>query len=145
MAAAPSSTPLTGLDVRPPSLSRTIVAWGVAALIDVVFRAGDMRAVVWLVSRLRSRQRDRGDSVLRARDIVARVERALLFYPRQIRCFHSAATATTLLRMNHVPCELVVGVRRIPFMAHAWVEVDGRVVMNEEPGRMHLYRPITRC
>jgi hypothetical protein len=145
MAAAPNSTPLTGLDIRPPSLPRTLVAWGVAALLDVVLRAGEMRAVVWLVSRLRPRERDREDNVRRARDVVAPIERALLFYPRQIRCFHSAATATALLRMNRVPCELVVGVRRIPFMAHAWVEVDGRVVMNEELGRMHLYRPITRC
>jgi len=33
-----------------------------------------------------------------------------------------------LLRRRGFPAKVVIGVRKIPFLAHAWVELEGQVV-----------------
>lgn len=39
-----------------------------------------------------------------------------------------------LLRSG-LPAEHVIGVRRVPFAVHAWVECDGKVVLDDSPVR----------
>lgn len=64
--------------------------------------------------------------------IILRVEaalrRACLFYPREARCLQKSAVLVCLLRRAGVPAELVIGVCRTPFRAHAWVEVSGAII-----------------
>jgi hypothetical protein len=49
-----------------------------------------------------------------------------------------------LMRLRGWPAELVLGVRRMPFAAHAWVEVRGRVV-NDDPRVQRQYSVLERC
>ena len=56
------------------------------------------------------------------------VDRAARLYPVRVACLQRAAATVYLLRRRGVPAVLVVGVRQAPFAAHAWVELDGRVV-----------------
>jgi prolyl oligopeptidase len=53
---------------------------------------------------------------------------ASVCYWKQVLCLHRSAAATCLLRRLGVPAQMVIGVQHLPFRAHAWVEVDGRVV-----------------
>jgi hypothetical protein len=39
---------------------------------------------------------------------------------------------------------MVVGVQQIPFLAHAWVELEGRVV-NDKPYMSEIYLTLSRC
>lgn len=43
-------------------------------------------------------------------------------------CLRRAAATTCLLRCRGVPAQLVIGVRRLPFSAHSWVEVNGQLI-----------------
>lgn len=61
------------------------------------------------------------------------VDIASCFYCRQVRCMHRSFVAVRLLRSAGVSAQLVIGSRPIPFISHAWVEVDGCVV-NDKPG-----------
>jgi hypothetical protein len=60
------------------------------------------------------------------------IERACVWYPKTSLCLPRSAVATCLLRDAGIPAQLVIGVQKIPFKAHAWVEVAGRVV-NDKP------------
>jgi hypothetical protein len=53
---------------------------------------------------------------------------ACIWYPKQVFCLQRSATTTKLLRRYGIPAQMVVGARRVPLRAHAWVEVEGRVV-----------------
>jgi hypothetical protein len=81
-------------------------------------------------------------------DLLAPVTRAVdyaaIFYIKPVLCLqHSAATAC-VLRHFGVRAELVLGAQFRPFKAHAWVEVDGRVV-NDKPYTPELYEVLDRC
>jgi Transglutaminase-like superfamily len=77
------------------------------------------------------------------REICDAILLASCFYVKPVLCLQRAVSAARLLRSRGVPATLVVGYRPSPLMAHAWVEVDGRVV-GDSPvyaERLHvLYR-----
>ena len=53
------------------------------------------------------------------------VDRACMYSPVSMRCLARAAIATRLLRARGYPVAMVIGVHRMPFTAHAWVEMHG--------------------
>ena len=71
------------------------------------------------------------------------IDRAAVWYPRTMQCLPRSAVATWLLRRHGVAAVMVIGVRKMPFYAHAWVEVDGRVV-NDVAKVQALYPAIDR-
>jgi hypothetical protein len=54
----------------------------------------------------------------------------------------SFALAVALRRLG-VDAQICFGVRKFPFLAHAWVEEGGRVV-NESPGKVQKYTLLAR-
>lgn len=56
------------------------------------------------------------------------VEWAAALYWKRVRCLQRSAAAARLLRAHGIPAELVIGCRLAPFVAHAWVEIEGRVL-----------------
>jgi hypothetical protein len=53
---------------------------------------------------------------------------ATCFYWKPVLCLQRSACTVRLLRSRGITARLVIGYRPAPFFAHAWVEVDGRVV-----------------
>lgn len=64
--------------------------------------------------------------------IVNAVNRTCVFYPKRALCLARSAVITRLLRQAGVPAKLNIGAQRIPFLMHAWVEVD-RIVIDCDP------------
>ena len=65
---------------------------------------------------------------------------AASLYWKRVYCLQRSVAVASLLRKEGVHCRLVIGYRSSPFLSHAWVEVDGRVV-NDSPAykeRMHV-------
>ncbi len=60
--------------------------------------------------------------------ILAAIDRAAVVYPRRAMCLQRSAVMTWLLRRHGIAADMVIGIRHTPFYAHAWVEVQGRVV-----------------
>lgn len=73
--------------------------------------------------------------------VCAAVDMACIWYCKEVLCLQRSAVAASLLKRCSVNAQLVVGARQIPFKAHAWVEVDGRVV-NDKPYMREIYRVI---
>lgn len=72
-------------------------------------------------------------------EVCAAVQGACVWYPRKALCLQRSAVTTCLLRSKGIPARMVFGVREMPFLAHAWVEVNGSVV-NDWPKVQSFYK-----
>jgi hypothetical protein len=76
--------------------------------------------------------------------ICSAVDMACIWYWKQALCLQRSAATACLLKRFGVPAQLVIGAQQIPFKAHAWVEVNGRVV-NDKPYTPEMYAVLDRC
>jgi transglutaminase superfamily protein len=76
--------------------------------------------------------------------ICAAVDMACIWYFKEALCLQRSAVTACLLRKYGVSAHLVIGAQQMPFKAHAWVEVDGRVV-NDKQYVPEMYGILTRC
>jgi len=76
--------------------------------------------------------------------ICSAVDLACIWYWKEVRCLQRSAATACLLKRNGVPAQMVIGAQQIPFKAHAWVEVNGRVV-NDKPYTPEMYSVLERC
>src|SRR6266849_3631595 len=72
------------------------------------------------------------------------VNLACSWYPKRALCLQRSAVTTCLLRNCGVAAEMVIGAQKLPFKAHAWVEVDRRAV-NERTDVQSIYGVWERC
>jgi hypothetical protein len=72
------------------------------------------------------------------------VDFAAMCYWKQVLCLQRSAVTACLLKRFGVPAQMVIGVQQLPFKAHAWVEVAGRVV-NDKPYVPELFAVLDRC
>lgn len=75
--------------------------------------------------------------------ICAAIDEACIWYWRQVLCLQRSAATTCLLRRYGVDAQMVIGAQQMPFKAHAWVEVDGRVV-NDKAYMREMYAVLDR-
>lgn len=81
-------------------------------------------------------------------DAVSRIcyamDMACIWYWKEALCLQRSAALTCLLKRYGVRAQMVIGAQQMPFKAHAWVEVDGRVV-NDKSYTPELYAVLDRC
>jgi hypothetical protein len=72
-------------------------------------------------------------SDLRGTEVVSRaIELAACFYWKPVLCLQRSVVMVAVLKKRGIGAKVVIGYRGEPFFAHAWVEVDGRV-LNDSP------------
>ena len=76
--------------------------------------------------------------------ICSAMDMACIWYWKEALCLQRSAATACLLRRYGVPARMVIGAQQMPFKAHAWVEVDGRVV-NDKPYTPEMYAVLDRC
>jgi hypothetical protein len=81
------------------------------------------------------------DAVQRIR---AAIDLACIWYWKEVLCLQRSAATTLLMKRFGVPAQMVIGAQQVPFKAHAWVEVKGRVV-NDKPYVSEIYAVLDRC
>jgi hypothetical protein len=72
------------------------------------------------------------------------VDLICVWYPKQVLCLQRSAATACLLKRYGFPARLIIGVQQIPFRAHSWVEVQGRVV-NDRPYMREDYMVLECC
>jgi prolyl oligopeptidase len=81
-------------------------------------------------------------------DTINRVCRAVnyacIWYPKQALCLQRSFVTTYLLRKHGVAAHMVLGAQKLPFKAHAWVEVNGQAI-NERSNVQATYAVWDRC
>lgn len=91
----------------------------------------------WKVRSVRAGS-DTVDNVCRA------VNYACVWYPKQALCLQRSFITTYLLRRHGITAEMVLGAQKLPFKAHAWVEIEGKAI-NERSNVQAIYAVWDRC
>jgi hypothetical protein len=76
--------------------------------------------------------------------ICSAVDMACIWYWKEALCLQRSAATSCLLKNYGIFAQMVIGAQRLPFKAHAWVEVDGRVV-NDKSYMAEIYAVLNRC
>jgi hypothetical protein len=76
--------------------------------------------------------------------ICSAIDIACIWYWKEALCLQRCAATACLLKRYGVPAQMVIGAQHMPFKAHAWVEVNGRVV-NDKPYTPEMYAVLDRC
>jgi hypothetical protein len=79
-----------------------------------------------------------------AERICSAVDMACIWYWKEALCLQRSAATACLLKEYGVPAQMVIGAQQMPFKAHAWVEVGGRVV-NDKQYVSEMYAVLDRC
>ena len=72
------------------------------------------------------------------------IDVACIWYRKEVLCLQRSAATTCLLKSLGIRAQLVLGAQHLPFKAHAWVEVAGKVV-NDKTYVSEIYVVIDRC
>jgi len=119
--------------------SYTFLAFLGLLLFDLVLMLSSLKNLCACVKAWPTRSRSFADGKIA--EICAAVQNACVWYPRKALCLQRSAVTTCLLRSQGVPAQLIIGVREMPFLAHAWVEVNGSVV-NDWPKVQSFYQSV---
>ena len=92
--------------------------------------AGFRRTVRWAqrLGRFTDPVADRDGVAEQARGVAV----AAAFFPGRAICLEQSLALYVLLRRRRIPAVLRIGVQPYPFAAHAWVEIDGNPVYENE-------------
>jgi len=118
-------------------------SWILLLYFELIMRFRDFEALHGIV---RERKVDPTTSTnqISSEDLCQAVDLACVFYLKQVQCLQRSAATVVLLRRHGWKAEMVIGVQMIPFMSHAWVEINGLVV-NDKPYVLDIYRVLERC
>jgi hypothetical protein len=110
---------------------------------DVVLLAGKFKTTRGVVERWKVDTKRSGSEEL-VNQIAHAVNLACVWYPKQVLCLQRASATTCLMRSHGIPAAMVLGAQKTPFLAHAWVEVNGCAV-NERSNVQAKYTVWERC
>jgi transglutaminase-like putative cysteine protease len=120
---------------RPRFLSAFLaVSWSRASLRFVGLKR-TVRLARWLGARV-AKDRVRGTPDKIGRSVAV----AAAFFPGRAVCLEQSVALYVLLRRYGHPATIRVGVQPYPFRAHAWVEVEGRPIL-EDADDLTLFVP----
>jgi hypothetical protein len=108
---------------------------------DLYLARGNFAA---LYNKVRHYPIGRKSSPFSVEQICYAVDMAGIWYWKEALCLQRSAAAACLLKRHGVQAQMIIGAQQMPFKAHAWVEVDGRVV-NDKPYTPELYGVLDRC
>lgn len=109
-----------------------IRALGELARFDILYAWRGFAAIEQELKRHPVSATDRGDLEDVACDALAL---AGSIYCKPVLCLQRSVCAVRLLRDCGRSAKLVIGYRPVPFLSHAWVEVEGRVIRDS-----HIYQ-----
>lgn len=90
-----------------------------------------LRRTVALARRLAGRLPPRANAPAPI-DCARSVAMAAAFFPGRAVCLEQAIALFVVLRRLGYPAALRIGVQPLPFLAHAWIELDGRPLFEAE-------------
>jgi hypothetical protein len=125
---------------RPRKLKVLLAFCGLLTF-DLLLATGSMYGLCSAVQRWPRSKRSTAATLVA--EVCTAVDKACVWYPRKALCLQRSAVTTCLLRIYGLPATMTIAARPVPFMAHAWVEIEGAVV-NDHRGVRNLYTILAR-
>jgi len=117
-------------------------AYGKLIYFDLYLARGEFSALYEKVRNYPLRKQAAGRGAIE--EICSAMDMACIWYWKEALCLQRSAATACLLREYGISAQLVIGAQQMPFKAHAWVEVEGRVV-NDKPYMHEMYAVLDRC
>lgn len=115
-----------------PARARVAAAWLFLAGAGTVLAVGGFGSLRRAVHSWPTRRRTSAAATIdRERFLIemrAALRGACAYALRKPWCLQKSAALVCLLRWHGVPANVVIGVNKLPFQAHAWVEAGGQVL-----------------
>jgi hypothetical protein len=115
-------------DSLSPRRLLALKAFAGIALFDAMISLGSLRIILDAIAKWPTKPQIIRDKARSIAEVSVAVNRACVWYPKRALCLQRAVVIVCLLRDRGLSANLVIGARPVPFLAHAWVEVDGAVV-----------------
>lgn len=132
--------------MRSDDLRLVLKAYTDVVRIDLQLRRGGLRSIVDTVDveNMPVDQLIDAATIQRARRYARRIKLACTLHPLRARCLHRSLILHTWLRHEGLPSMLRIGVTKQgnQLKAHAWVELDGRIV-NDERAAIGAFIPLS--
>lgn len=128
----------------------TLKAWWLLFAYDLFFVARSVKPLrPWHFRAVRSTVRKWKVRACAASDeeitrVCHAMDLACVLYFKHVQCVQKAVVSTYLLRKRGHPAEMVLGAQTIPYKAHAWLEVRGKVI-NERRDVRRIFQVWDRC
>jgi hypothetical protein len=130
-------------DQRPtPSALGLLTAFIGLALFDLILWLFSLKLLCSCVKAWPVRMRKPDPSI--SGQLCSAVEQASVWYPKKTLCLQRSAVTTCILRSHGIAARMMIGIRPMPFLAHAWVEVNGSVV-NDWRAVAKFYHATVSC
>lgn len=128
--------------MRGGKVQSVLLSWILLLYFDWVMRFGGFSRVheVLRQRKVRSRSKDRESDP----DLSRAVDLACVFYFKRVLCLQRSAALAVLLRHHGTEAKMIIGAQIVPFLSHAWVEVDGCVI-NDRPYVGEIFEVLDRC
>jgi hypothetical protein len=117
-------------------------SWLLLLYFDYVMRLRDFKRLHGIVREHKVRHAEKGDET--NEQLCHAMDLACVFYFKRVQCLQRSAATTVLLRRHGWKAEFVIGAQLLPFMSHAWVEIEDRVV-NDKPYIPEIFQVLERC
>jgi len=91
---------------------------------DLVVRLSGLQGVRQRIARLEVSGRKLGNP----QQVCSAMACAAALYWKPVQCLQRSVALTSLLRRKGWNGRLIIGFRALPFVSHAWVEIDGAVL-----------------
>jgi len=121
-----------------PTASSVVCAIFGLALFDLILWTSSLKWLCRAVQAWRLKRPSPKDTPTVIEQVCSAVESGCVWYPKKALCLQRSAVLACLLRNHGIAARMVIGARPMPFLAHAWVEVEGSVV-NDFPRVKHFY------
>jgi hypothetical protein len=108
---------------------------------DLYLARGDFQALYEKVAAYPIRKAHAPAAV---EETCAAVDMACIWYWKQVLCLQRSAATACLLKQQGTAAQMILGAQQMPFKAHAWVEVEGRVV-NDKLYMREMYAVLDNC
>jgi hypothetical protein len=114
------------------------------AIFDLILWAASFKWLCRAVQKWPLKRRTPQETLSVVGQLCGAVEEACVWYPKKALCLQRSAVTACLLRSLGIDARMVIGARPMPFLAHAWVEVNGCVV-NDVSRVKQFYHSLVSC
>jgi len=119
-----------------------VESWLLLLYFDCIMRFGDFKRLHQIVRNQKVTPSVKSEET--SKQLCDAVDWACVLYFRRVLCLQRSAATTVLLRRHGQNAQMVLGVQLLPFLSHAWVEVEGRIV-NDKPYMSEIFRVLETC
>jgi hypothetical protein len=124
------------------SITYTCIGFLAFAGYDVLMKTIGMGRLTKIIKRWPTKK-SHAMNQTKLKKTCAGIERARIWYPKKVMCMQHSAVICFLLRCQGLLAHVAIGGRQMPFKSHAWVEVSG-CVLNDNQKVQHTYKVFTR-